>query len=297
MLSCEESAHAFLEVAEKSRDMQRRWLPDEDWIRKMKDSKECDTTTERLNRGMNTHFCPVDGIYRDSESGLRIASCRITVNTTKYTGKRATVVFYYIEKDPSKKDPELLKGEEGQSIWDDPKERRSKRRLKRARPAPKPKDDEAPTPAQQQKKKCHRAITPSPHDSQESEETFDSIENIKSPIPKEVPTPPAPPTDFRGAFNMIQRAWRVQYPHLHFPLEYITCVPSHADGSVPAHEAPPSPTSAPPEESDERIQKLDSGQWEIIHMRTLKKFSHSHVIAMSLQALLKKQKNHSTPHT
>ena len=160
MLSSKESADAFLKVAEESRDMQRRWIPDEDWIRKMKDSKECDTTPKRLNQGMHTHFCPVDGIYRDSESGLRIASCPIKVNTTKHTGKRTTVFFYYIEKDPSKKDPELLKGEEGQSIWDDPR-RRSKRCLKRARPAPKQKDDEAPTPAQETKEKvspCHHSF-------------------------------------------------------------------------------------------------------------------------------------------
>ena len=76
-----------MDAARDSPDMQGRWIPDEDWIRKIKENESSDTTPERLNRGMNSLYPPVNGIFRDELTGLRIASCRVKLTTTKSTCK------------------------------------------------------------------------------------------------------------------------------------------------------------------------------------------------------------------
>ena len=171
--------------------------------------------------------------------------------------------------------------------------------------------NDAPTPAQQQKKKGRHAITPSPNSLSKSEDPPLPINSPVAatndpPLPTHTPAAAtvtashaaaitAAPTNFAEAFAMLEKAWHTQYPNLHFPMEHLVCVPSHK--IMPLAAQVDNRRNAQHEEVDDRFRKLESGKWEMVSSQTLKHFKESHVIVTSLKCLINKQKNSSTPHT
>jgi hypothetical protein len=94
-----------------------------------------------------------------------------------------------------------------QSLWDDPS--RSKSSLKRSAP-------QATLQAKKSKTSSSVARAVSPQSASKS------------------PLPPSPPTSFDNANTMVQEAWKVVFPSLHYPVELIGLFPSLRHQQPPA---------------------------------------------------------------
>ena len=104
-------------------DMHNRWVPDEDWVRSLRNQPGfCKVTPGQLNKAIAITVDFVNNKYEDPKSGRIIFhNTRKVVTSAKEKTKRKTY-FYYVSSDDRKERPEFSsKTEFWQNIWDDPK--------------------------------------------------------------------------------------------------------------------------------------------------------------------------------
>jgi hypothetical protein len=174
-----------------------RWIPDEDWVRRIRDNGEHDCSIVNLNRGLSNNDANLEG--------KRILHNKKNIRITKNEAPAKKSISFYYVLSVGKPAP-TIPSDQGfyQSLWDDPD--RSNRRLKRrTAPRAKPSSSSSIPPTKRAKATTFRPISPElgPRESpQESESSSD-------------------PETFQCAFDMLVVAWKDRYPTVKFPIEKV----------------------------------------------------------------------------
>jgi hypothetical protein len=198
---------AFLDAAVSDDVMLDRWIPDEDWVRQIRENGETDCSVVNLNTGL-----ALKCLWQNNHATLEGQTIFYNVRKirTSKTLARANkkIRFYYVLGD-DKSAPTIPSDQAfNQSLWDALD--RSNRPLKRANKAS----------ATQQPPKKAKASSSMPEP------------------PSNLPLSPSPPESFEEANRMIQEAWKVAFSSLRFPVELIGFFPSRKSPLVAApHEA------------------------------------------------------------
>jgi hypothetical protein len=228
MGSRQKAVKAFLDAVSIDPTMMDRWIPDEDWVRQIRENGLSDCSVVNFNTGMSQQ-CLWQNDHAILKGRTIILHNKKNVRTCKNKATIKVIRFYYVMSAASFSAPNVP-SDKGfyQSLWDDPD--RSNRSLKRtAPPAPasKNKVDTPPT-------KRAKASSPTP-----------------GPV-----SPENVPTSFRDASRMVQEAWKVAFPSLRFPVELIGLFPPASRPLVAApHEIQASTIHQPTSQSKVEISK------------------------------------------
>jgi hypothetical protein len=207
MGSRQKAVEAFVAVCNDA--MLDRWIPDEDWVRQIRFNGCSECSVTNLNMGMSKQ-CAWQNNHATLQ-GISIFYNKKKVLISKDKAKNKHTSFYYALS-PSNLAPTVPSDTAFyQSIWDDPA--RSTRLLKRKAPQATAKANKSKTFCVATAGSSHCAVSDSPSLS-------------------------SPPTTFEAANRMVQEAWKVAFPSLRFPVEFIGVFPSRKSPLVAApHEA------------------------------------------------------------
>jgi hypothetical protein len=197
MLTRTELAAAFLNTTNDS-DMKDRWLPDEDWVRRLRNQPEyCKVSPGDLNGAISRTFDFIHNKYQDPKSDQTIYHNKRRIVINAKDNKARNISFYYALSSSRIDKPEMKqKGDFWQAIWDDPE--RSNRMLKRTTLS----KNELPN-------KKQRVVSPEP-DTSNSTEVYSN-----------------PPQTFQEALRMLLTAWKSTYGDgIKFPTELIAFFPT-----------------------------------------------------------------------
>ena len=185
MGSRQKAVEAFSAVCDPS--MLDRWIPDEDWVRHIRDNgfNECSITN--LNMGLSTQ-CAWQNNHA-SLHGRTVFHNKKKIKILKNKVANKHIRFYYIMS--AGKPAPTVPSEQSfyQSLWED--EDRSNRSLKRTAPKASGASTTEP-PTKKAKPSSSMAISPEPTNNR-----------LLSP---------APPESFKEANQMVQEAWKVAFP-------------------------------------------------------------------------------------
>ncbi len=121
---------AFFAVCDDE-TMLDRWIPDEDWVRQIRDNGEIDCSVMNFNMGMSKHCMWQNNHSTQEGRMLFYNNRRIRISKTKVTKK--IIRFYYV-LGAGKPAPTIPSDQDFyQSLWDD--RERSNRSLKRTAPS------------------------------------------------------------------------------------------------------------------------------------------------------------------
>jgi hypothetical protein len=186
------AADAFI-VASCDVGLHDRWIPDEDWVRVIRDTLENkDCTLHDMNMGLSSKLT-----FENNRATVNERTVVLHNNKKVQTGKggqKRNVHFYYVYVLDANQPVPLVATRQDfyQAIWDAPE--RSNRSLKWTAPsAPAIKNKVATPPT-----KRARAVSP-----------------------QSAPVPQSPPDSSEAATRMLQYSWNVVFPSLRFPSEMI----------------------------------------------------------------------------
>jgi hypothetical protein len=197
MLMHTELAAAFLNMTNDS-DMNGRWLPDEDWVRRLRNQPEyCKVSPGDLNGAISRTFDFIHNKYQDPKSGQTIYHNKRRIVISAKEKKARNIMFYYALSSSRIDKPVISQnGDFWQTIWDDPE--RSNRMLKRTTLS----KNELPN-------KKQRVVSPEP-------DTANSMQAHSKP-----------PQTFQEALHMLLTAWKSTYVDgLKFPTDLIAFFPT-----------------------------------------------------------------------
>jgi hypothetical protein len=242
-----------------------RWIPDEDWLRKIRANGEKRGTVSDLNTGLSKQ-CAWTNNHAILD-GRQIFYNKKYVVTCKATATKQPIRFYYVLSDGSNILP-TVPSDQGfyQLLWDN--QDRSNRCLKRT--APKTSASRSEPPTKKAKASSSMAILPEP--------------------PNNRPLSPPPPESFEEANRMVQEAWKVAFPSLRFPVELIGVFPLSKSPLVAApHEAslqeqPPATTGS----SNLKVAINKNLETQLLKERAFLK---------ALKATVAREQTESTPQT
>jgi hypothetical protein len=201
--SRQNAVKAFLDVVSCHDDdiMLDRWIPDEDWVRTIRENGERDCSILNLNKGLSAQ-CFWQNNHATIQ-GTTIFYNKKTVRTYKSKTTKKSISFYYVLS--ANKPPPSVPSDQGfyQSLWDDPDRSNSslKRKANKRATSPPTKKAKASSP-------LTRALSPdSPQSSHE----------MPSPSHEKMPSPSDPQT-FQCALDMLVTAWKEKYPTVKFQI-------------------------------------------------------------------------------
>jgi hypothetical protein len=280
MGSRQNAVKAFLDVVScDDSTMLDRWIPDEDWVRQIRENGERDCSIANLNRGMSAQCCWQNNHV--TLQGETIFYNKKNIQTTKSKVIASKPIRFYYVLSAGKPPPSVPSGQGFyQSLWDHPD--RSNRSLKRtAPPAPVTnKKEESPPPTKKAK-----ASSPTP----------------RPVTPENVPT--LPPISFCDASRMVQEAWKVAFPSLRFPVKLIGLFP-------PQQEPAPAPASKQQTNkysSKCKVRDIQVGNGVVIHDvptkyelvldSDLARFRRERGLVAALKDVLDQKTNQPSQHT
>jgi hypothetical protein len=197
MGSRQKAVVAFLAVCNDS--MLDRWIPDKDWVRKIRDNGENKCSLTNLNMGMSTQCAWLKGRATLKGRTIFYNKKKIRISNSKVTNtKHIRFIYVLLAGKPSPTVP----SDQGfyQSLWDSPD--RSNRSLKR-------------TAAQSQ-------IASAP---QAKNKAKPSSVSTADELTQSASKRPPPPKSFEEATQMVVEAWKIAFPSLRFPVEFIGLCP------------------------------------------------------------------------
>ncbi len=220
------AVQAFLSVCDDT-VMLDWWIPDEDWVRQIRESGEDDRCSiTNLNTGLaKKMFVAKQSCHSTRYNKIFFNKKKVQISKTKATKK--TISFYYALS--AGKPAPTVPSDQGfyQPLWDDLE--RSNRSLKRTAPSLASKVSPTPLPPTKKAK-----ASPDP--------------------PNNLPLPPSSPESFLEANRMVQEAWKGTFPSLRFPIEMIGLFPTTKSPLVAApheiHQEPPASTRQPTVDSN-----------------------------------------------
>jgi hypothetical protein len=205
----------FLSVSDNT-IMLDRWIPDEDWVRQIRESGEderCSVTN--LNTGLAKQCS-----WQNNHAIIHRRTLFYNKKYVRTSKTQATITkpirLYYV-MGAGKLAP-TVPSDQGfyQSLWNALD--RSNRSLKRTAPSQANKASANQPPAKKAKASSSMPISPEPTSN--------------------LPLSPSAPKSFEEANRMIQEAWKVAFPSLRFPVELIGVFPSRKSPLVAApHKA------------------------------------------------------------
>jgi hypothetical protein len=217
MGSRQEAVKAFLDaVSGDDSSMLDRWIPDEDWVRQIRDNGKNECTIVNLNTGMSKQ-CSWQNNHATLQ-GQTIYYNKKHIRTLKTATANKPIRFYYVLS--TGKPAPNVPSNQGfwQALWD--AEDRSNRSLKRTAP--------------------QGAATTKPS---------------STPPTKKAKQSSAPPNSFEAANQMVQEAWKVAFPSLRFPVELIGLYPASKSPLVEApHQRPPALRSQPTNDDSSKLK-------------------------------------------
>ena len=109
--------------------MLKRWIPDEDWVRRIRDNGENDCTLVNFNMGMSTQCS-----WQNNHAILKGQTIFYNKKKIRLSKINKSISFYYVLSSARMPAPNVPSDQAFyQSLWDDPE--RSKRSLKRTAPS------------------------------------------------------------------------------------------------------------------------------------------------------------------
>jgi hypothetical protein len=180
----QKAVEAFLAVCNDS--MLDQWIPDEDWVRQIRDNDENECSFTNLNMGMSTQCAWLNDRATLKGRTIFYNKKKIRISNSKVTNTKH-IRFYYVLS--SGKPYPTVPSDQGfyQLLWDSPD--RSNGSFKR-------------TAAQSQiasAQQANKKAKPS------SVSTADELTQSASKRPP-------PPKSFEGATQMVVEAWKIAFP-------------------------------------------------------------------------------------
>jgi hypothetical protein len=194
---------AFLEAVRDDDDaMLDRWIPDEDWVRQIRNNSGRDCTVPNFNKGLSA-VC----IWQKNHAILEGTTIYFNTKKIKTSAIKKSIIRFYYVLSASAPVPTVPSDQAFyQALWDDPD--RSNRSLKRT----------APLVKNPQAKKSKTS----------------DVASVVSSQPSRLLPPP--PKLFEEANKMVLVAWKGAFPSLRFPVEMIALFPATKSLVAAPHE-------------------------------------------------------------
>jgi hypothetical protein len=151
--SRQKAVTAFLAVCDDT--MMDRWIPDEDWVRQIRDNDKVDCSIVNLNTGLSAQC-----MWQSNHATLQGRTIYFNKKNVRISKSNKAVSFYYVLSSSSKPTP-TVPSNQGfyQSLWDHSD--RSNRSLKRT--APLAKKVSTPQAKKSKTSAVARAVSPQPN--------------------------------------------------------------------------------------------------------------------------------------